>query len=264
MLSNRSNTSRLIKQLQHEARENFKDRIHAVRKEIYTAAAAEMTGAMSYLGSIPSLNPAEKNIADGMIPFSKEAAKLQVVAETETALAMNNLVALYTSTFLEFLRLAEPAHSAKADIAMANEFYQNQIAESQRAYAEIQRRRETGSSDATSEEAIWDSHKRAVDLSQKYGADRAAAWNRFNAAYLNYVQALIPKMPNLQAKQHALLVMMRRDLALDSDTDAMLENISEQWDSVRSELENLLAYLKNQSSDEESRNAAPLKKNDNS
>src|SRR3546814_17485477 len=92
MLSNWSNTKRLIKQLSHDSNEKERDRINALRKDVYLRAAEEAAKVSSYLGKIPQLDQSKENIADGLSEFFGVAAKLQLVSQPETSNLAGELV----------------------------------------------------------------------------------------------------------------------------------------------------------------------------
>src|SRR5262245_49382082 len=86
LVSNWSNTKRLLVQLKHDADENQKERVAGLRREVYLTAAEELTKASTYLGSLPQADLAKVNAAEGLQGFFVAATKLQLVAEPTTAL----------------------------------------------------------------------------------------------------------------------------------------------------------------------------------
>jgi hypothetical protein len=96
VLSNRENTKRLIRQLQHEAAENAKNRISEVRRQVYAQFAHELTRANGFLASIPTLDPGKSNLARGLAALAGEAAKVQLIAEPKTSLLVGAPAATQT------------------------------------------------------------------------------------------------------------------------------------------------------------------------
>ena len=94
-ISNSSNTRRLRLQLHHDAVERQKERVNALRRDVYLKAAEEISRANSYLASLTQLDVTKSNVADGLKEFFAISAKLQLVAEPKTALLVNDLTAAY-------------------------------------------------------------------------------------------------------------------------------------------------------------------------
>src|SRR3546814_20377679 len=83
MLSNWSNTQRLMRQLAHDAHEKEKERSSAMRRDVYLKATEEMAKVGSYFGSLTQLHPVKDNLGDGLKDFLSTYAKVQLVQQPE-------------------------------------------------------------------------------------------------------------------------------------------------------------------------------------
>jgi hypothetical protein len=59
MISNRSNTKRLIRQLAHDSQEKHKERFASMRRDVYLKAAEELAKVSSFFGRLPQIDPTE-------------------------------------------------------------------------------------------------------------------------------------------------------------------------------------------------------------
>jgi hypothetical protein len=75
LISNRSNTTRLRIQLQHDAAEKSKERTSSMRREIYLRTVEELVKANSHLSGLPNLDPTKINIGEGLQGFFSAAAR---------------------------------------------------------------------------------------------------------------------------------------------------------------------------------------------
>src|SRR3546814_14469727 len=116
MLSNWSNTKRLIKQLSHDSSEKERDRINALRKDVYLRAAEEAAKVSSYLGKIPQLDPSKENIADGLSALFGVAANLHLVSQPEPSTIAGELVTLSGEILMFHLSKASPLHALTTNI----------------------------------------------------------------------------------------------------------------------------------------------------
>jgi hypothetical protein len=144
MLSNWSNTKRLVKQLDHDSSEKAKDRFNSMRRDVYLKAAEEIAKVNSYLGGIPQLDPTKINIGDGLADFLAASAKLQLVAQPETSRLAGDLTTRYGEIFMSLLFKAMPVHSANSDIKILGDFYDRNQAEVTRVLAEMTQLNESG------------------------------------------------------------------------------------------------------------------------
>src|SRR3546814_20413118 len=81
MLSNWSNTQRLMRQLAHDAHEKEKERSSAMRRDVYLKATEEMATVGSYFGSLPQLHPVKDNLGDGLKDFLSRSEERRVGKE---------------------------------------------------------------------------------------------------------------------------------------------------------------------------------------
>jgi len=245
ILSNRGNTKRLIKQMQHEASENAKDRISATRREVYAQFTLELSQANGFLASIPTLDPGKSNLADGLAAFAGEAAKVQLLAEPGTALLVGELASSYATLMLELMLKAMPAHKAKTDINVADERLRAAVAESSRALGEMTKYNESGNRDQRLFEILKATFKSSREQADKYASERAAAWAVFHRAHLTFLRFLMDRLSLLAPKNIPVLVELRRDLGL-SQLDGYEEQLQETWEKTREALEQFIKTLEAQ------------------
>src|SRR3546814_6972881 len=77
MLSNWSNTQRMMRQLAHDAHEPEKERSSAMRRDVYLQATEEMAKVGSYFGSLPPLHSVKDNLSDGLNDFLSPSARTE-------------------------------------------------------------------------------------------------------------------------------------------------------------------------------------------
>ena len=245
LISNWSNTSRLRLQLRHDSDQTATERTAALRRDVYLLATEELTKANSYLGSLPQIDLAKTNAAEGMQGFFAAAAKLQLVAEPKTALLMNQLVADYAELLLKILASLLPLQGLRADIAICNDLYEQAQVEVKRILAEMTKFNESAQTDG----AIFKALQRAFDFqqsqSQLYASERSEHWDNFNKLNVKFCRSLIPEMQRLGEIQIPVLVEIRRDLGLTGELDAFRAQMQANAERMKNQLENLLNAIQN-------------------
>jgi hypothetical protein len=243
MLSNSSNTSRLIKTMAHESTEKDKDRIHSLRKDVYLRAAETMTEVAAYLGKIPQLDPTKENIADGLSSFFVASAKLQLVSESETAKLANELTARYTEILFLLLAKASPAHRLQATIQLENELYEQKRSELARVLAEMTQLNESGSTDPVRFEALKRSFESSQQAATQLGEDRIKSFEERNLATREYTIVLLKEMRSVGPLQMRLTTAIRNELALATEASDYEAKACANFERIDRSMKQLLKTL---------------------
>jgi hypothetical protein len=243
MLSDRSNTNRLIKTLAHESAEKDKDRIHSLRKDVYLHAAEAMAEVGSYLGKIPQLDPTKENIADGLSGFFVASTKLQLVAESGTAKLANELTARYSEMLFSLLAKASPVHTLQAAIQIATEFYDQKQSEVALVLAEITQLTESGSTDFQRFAALKRSFENSQQAATQLGEGRIKSFEERNLAMREYTIALLKEMRSVGPLQMRLTTAIRSELALETEASDYEAEAQANFERIDHSMRELLATL---------------------
>lgn len=243
MLSNWSNSKRLLIQLSNDSNEKEKERIHSLRKEVYLKAAGEIAKVNSYLGKLPQLDPAKENIADPLSEFFSVAAKLQLVAEPETTSLASQLVTRYGEILMLLLAKVAPIHNLNTDIRIASDFYDQHQAQVARILAEMTQLNESGQPDTNRFNALRHSLESAQELANKYANERTEAYGAHAKALREYSITLLNEIRTVGTLQIKLSSAIRKELNLTTDLAAwetlLFENQERMDRSMKTLLDNL-------------------------
>jgi hypothetical protein len=221
LVSNRSNNNRLVHQLQHDAAEKAKERTSNLRCEVYLRTVEELVKSNSQLAGITNVDPTKANMGDAFQGLFSTAARLQLVADSKTALLVNRLVAEYGEFLMDALVLARPAHVARSDINIADSHYAVAQAEVTRLLGEMAKMNESGKPEPAVFAAVQRSFDFQLAQSSTFAEDRNAAWMRFNAANVTYQRAVIAKIRDLGPRQVPVMIELRRDLGLSTQIEEL-------------------------------------------
>jgi hypothetical protein len=242
-LSNRGHTSRLRIQLQHDADEKARERTAVLRRDVYLRGIEELVKANSHLAGLPNIDPTKVNIGEGLQGFFAASARLQLVAEPKTALLVNRLAGQYGELLLELLAQLQPAHAARSDIQMADHHYNLAQAEVTRVIGAMAKLNESGKSDPAAFRSLQSSFAFQQEQSEKFAAERDAAWGHFNAASVAFQRALLAKLRDLASWQVPVMIELRRDLGLAPELHGLDEQMREQMRRMEEHFNALIAKL---------------------
>ena len=113
ILANRSSEKRLLTQLRHDAAEKQRDRIAALRKEVYLGLFAEMSAVSHHLGALPGKDPVNDNLAGPLQGLMAQLGKVQLIGTQQTALLAGELANLYGESLFRLISAAKPMHELK-------------------------------------------------------------------------------------------------------------------------------------------------------
>lgn len=244
LISNRSNTNRLKLQLQHDADEKAKERTATLRREVYLRTAEELVKANAHLASLPQLDLAKANLADGMQGFFSAAARLQLVAEPKTALLVSQLSSEYGELIFKLMSHLIPVGQSKADIQISDDLYTKAQSEVTRVLAEISKANESGKPDPQIFQALDSSFKFQQSRANRYADERNTAWANFNQHSHAFQRYLLGQLKDIGAKQIPVMVEIRRDLGLTGDLVEIEAHMRSQWLRMETHFDALILQLK--------------------
>ena len=244
LISNRSNTNRLKLQLQHDSNEKAKERTATLRREVYLRTAEEFVKANAHLVSLPQLDLAKANLADGMQGFFSAAARLQLVAEPKTALLVGQLSSEYGELTFKLMSHLIPVGQSKADIQISGDLYTKAQSEVARVLAEMSKANESGKPSRQVFQALDSSFKFQQSQAKRYADERNNAWANFNQHSHAFQRYLLAQLEDIGAKQIPVMVEIRRDLGLTGDLVEVEAHMRSQWLRMEAHFDALILQLK--------------------
>ncbi|WP_456025041.1 hypothetical protein [Pseudomonas capeferrum] len=235
ILSNRGNNQRLIVQLQHNAEEKTKERIHAIRSEVYLSAVEFIESTNIQMSSLSSRDLTKNDITQELQVIAGAMAKLKLVAGPETSKLASELGVISGAVFLKLLSSLKPIHYEKIEIGIADDLYVETSEEAKRIQREIDALNQSGVMDYIKYQALRQAYEFSFSQSQKYAEDRASAWERHAVVLNDFNEVLMLEMKALTEAQLNLMVAARLDLGLDSDLQELRRQLELQWTVMKNE-----------------------------
>ncbi len=223
VLSNRSSEKRLADQLRHDAAEKQRDRLAALRREVYLKLFEELSAVGGHLGALAGKDPVAENLGGPLQTAIAQLGKVQLVGKPQTALLAGELSSLYGEALIRLMLAAKPLHDLKIDINVAEAAFQGGIAEARRANLARQSIRESGKPDVTRMRELQLSFNHAHGAYQTALDEKSVKWGEFNALQPHFMQAVFAELEAIAPAQAKLMDAMRQEIGLPSDLDFMLE-----------------------------------------
>lgn len=243
LISNRSQSKRLTIQLSHDSELKAIERKAAMRREVYLNAAEELVRANSYLGSLAQIDLTKTNIGDGLQDFFASSAKLGLVAEEETAKALNELVIAYSGLLFKLMINVMPISEQKNNINILNKHYDENQTEIKRILAEMSRQNESGVPDERAFNMLNSSFKFQQKRAKELAEEIDECWGKINERTKKFALLLMDEMKGITVLQVPVMVGIRKELDIDTNIESYEDMISSSSERVREQLDNCLASL---------------------
>ena len=183
VLSNWSTARRLRMQLQHDATEKLNDRLGALRKEVYLQLYSDITALQGHLGSLSAKDPTTPEFSAPIQAVVTQLAKVQLVGSAEVMEQASELSAAFTESLFHLMVAAKPMHEVRTEIALADQFYNQNMQEAQRINAEMVAENESGRPDPSRMAALQRSFENFRAQYNTHRQERDEAWERYNASH---------------------------------------------------------------------------------
>lgn len=243
LLANRSSTARLRIQLEHESLEKAKQRRAELRRDVFLAAAEESVKANGYLAALPNADLSKPDAINPLHGFFAAAAKLQMVADTKTALHTSQLVGNYGQLLFKVLQLARPIHRAKGDAQLSKQHYDETQVEIKRILAAMIALNESGKPDPQKFEALGRSFEFQRAQAVKYAAEQQDSLDQATSLHLEFLKEFLPSVKEIGLKTMTLMIEIRREFEIESDGVAMENELRAQWQLMDESISSLLRSL---------------------
>ncbi|MGP1722307.1 hypothetical protein [Shewanella frigidimarina] len=225
MISNKSNNERFKAQLLHDERERELERKSSLRKDVYLLAVEELVKANSYLGSLPQADIVNTNIATGIQGFLQSAAKLELVAENDTAEALSELVMGYMQLFLDLTVRVMPINTLHNNIKFNDNLYREAQIEIKRILAEMTQINESGKPDDKKFKMLQNSFEFAQKNSSKLSSENNTSWDNINLQTKEFTNFLMEELAKIQLLQAPLLICIRNELGIATNSTDYQERV---------------------------------------
>ncbi|WP_146098209.1 hypothetical protein [Xanthomonas euroxanthea] len=243
MLSNRSNTDRLILQLSHDSNQKERDRSLALKRDLYLKVAEEVAKVNTHLSKIPRLDPLTQNLEEGLSDYFATAAKIHLVSTAETAELCSELTMRYGEMFVRLLLKAEPIHSLQFDINLYTDAANKYQRDADRIISAMREMNEAGNPDPHRMEAL----RRSFDYSQEQASvhnnAREEAQEGIPNAHKDYAISLLGELRSVATLQMNFISSVRRELNLESSSSSSEEQLDASHQRMNLALEELVGSL---------------------
>ena len=229
LITNRNNQKRLVQELQHDANQKEKDRLAALRKEVYLQAPKEMAKAMAYLGKLASRDLATIGDDEGISGYAAVAAQISVISDLPTVDAVSRLGNSLATELFYALRELQSVQDARVDIRIGTQRLEIVSAEIQRIQAEQQQMSELGVTDERRAGSLKYWLDARMEESAKLRDELDVLQKKQNRFLFEYHKGFFERLPLITKKSISVMRAVRCEIGLAHDLDeyeAQMINLS--------------------------------------
>ncbi len=246
-LSNKGNSERLRIQLENDAEEKVKQRKAELRKMVYLDFVEESVKANIVLSTLPDIDMAKNNPAEGLVCFNSASAKVQLISKIETAEAVGDLQVKFATLSVRMMSKAHKISNIKSKIEIHNNLYEAASREVQRILAEMTAFNEAARKDRDVFDALSRSFEFQRNLAARYASERNDLWRERNSLHIEYTRFLAAEMIKIKEDAEKAMILVRSELELEEDADNVEERMRmrsiEYQKAIQSVLEEALSGI---------------------
>ena len=217
--TNWGNTKRLNRQLEHDTEEKAKERLLAIRRELYLKAVDANVRGLAYFGSLAQVDLTAPDVSAPFQDVLAAAAQLQLVVNQSTVQFISSLVSAYGELQLKLIAKVFPIHNLRSEIDTQSTLYDNTQAEIKRVLSTMTQYNESGQHDQERFDRLTRSFELARNMAQKTAAERSELWNRKNTLHRQFLKDMLPELKQISELQIYVLVELRRELDIEGDIE---------------------------------------------
>lgn len=241
--SNKGNNERLRLQLAHDAAEKSKERIHALRSDVYLGVVEYIEITNIHLSSLSSRDLAKSDMSPELQAIAGVMAKLKLVAEPETSRIATELGSAFGTVFLKLISCLMPLQQQKVAIEINSNLYHELSSEVKRIQGDIDRFIQDGEVDYIRFQALQSALDFKRKQSEKYSDAMSEAHKKHGIELLEFNRELMMQMKFLTGVQLKLMIATRKDLGLDSDSVELLKQLELQWNVMQAAYKTSMASI---------------------
>lgn len=232
---NWSNTTRLRMQLAHDGEQKERDRLAALRKDVYLEAPKEAVKALSYLAKLSSRDLATIGDDEGIAGFAAVAAQISVLSDLETATDVNRLGNAMAMELVRAMRDLEEVQDTRVDIGLREDRLRIVTAEIQRIQAEQQNMSEVGDRDPERRSALAFWLEARMEEAEKLRNLLDELRPKHQRLLSEYNKGFFGRMSQIAAQNVRVMRAIRKEIGLAHDLERYEAEMNELAAKLRSE-----------------------------
>jgi len=227
VLSNKGNNKRLKTQLTHDGNEKHKERVSALRKEIYLQAADEVALASNFLVTTIHGDINNIDMRSDLKGVTTALARLVIVADLETTKISNKFGSHFGLLMLKILQAMLPMQKLNDDIKLIEQQLSAASDEISRLLVQITEIEKNNDQKITA--PLRTRHIELSDIVQSLAAAQDEAYDQYREKSKVINELLLPDIIELSRIQLQLMISIRQDLGIVTDVAELQRQLEHQW-----------------------------------
>jgi len=227
VLSNKGNNKRLETQLKHDGNEKHKERVSALRKEIYLQAVDEVTLASNYLVTTIHGDMNNIDMRSDLKGITTALARLVIVAYLETTKISNKFGSHFGLLMLKVFEAMLPMQRLNDDIKLIEKQLSAASDEVSRLLMQINELEKNNDHEIIA--ALSARHTEQSDILQGFATAQGEAYDQYREKSKVINELLLPDIIELSRIQLQLMISIRQDLGIVTDVAELQRQLEHQW-----------------------------------
>lgn len=228
----------------HSADEAHRERIATARRAVYLEAAKEVVRAHAFIGGLPMKNIGENNENEGLNELGVAVSQISILGGMDTVLKSREVLSLINLLYFKALAMTVPMSLKRDSI---NNLSSKRDAADKNASDMRQQFLERSRDGVYKKEVaeLAENSRILYDQTVEYANNVVGEQNEFTKLQYEYIEFTIKELGEIQKGTDELIIMIRRELELDVDSEALFRStldtqalVQKAADELRTNLEN--------------------------
>lgn len=228
----------------HSADEAHRERIATARRSVYLEAAKEVVKAHAFIGGLPMKNIGENNENEGLNELGAAVSQISILGGMDTVLKSREVLSLINLLYFKALAMTVPMSIKRASISTLS----SKRDVTDKKASDMRQQFLDRSRDGVYIKEVADLAENSrilYDQTIEYANNIVSEQNDFTKLQYEYIEFVIKELGEIQKGTDELIIMIRRELELDVDSEALFKStldtqalVQKAADELRTNMEN--------------------------
>lgn len=211
--------------LDFDSLQKERDRIYTLRKDIYLVANDEIIRMSNTIGGLTNpigkLNKAEESFSNFLIAINR----LQVISNIDTSIKAGLLIKFFTEFYLDVYLDATNIININNEIELNQSFIKKYTEDIDRVLDLMKVNYEADDINHLKQKKLEISFETLMENRNKYYTEIEGLREKSHSLAKELLNKIIEKMPEIQAENKEFMVLLRKDMLGDNDSEAFAQSL---------------------------------------
>lgn len=231
-------------ELRASADEAHRERITAIRNEVYTQLIADFVQASQLLGGLPTIDAKETpNYADPLLPLTASVNRTWLVSEAETARRVREVHTRVQELFMRCVTRVPAMQEHKDTIKSCSDTIRRAEANTDELFRELRRNLVLNGGNSDIHTRLMALKDFEADVARRARASREEAAAAHHVLVVDYMKALVPELEGIMQGVQEFMYSARLEMGIQGDSELLRQQTTDMFGRVRASIDKVVVAV---------------------